>query len=55
MRHEPDALPVGQREQAVVVHDAVQVLHPHRVHVAVKDQVARLLLQSSSKYTTPTR
>ena len=39
-----DALAIGQREQAVVVHDAVQVLHPHRVHVAIKHQVARLIL-----------
>ena len=44
MRLQADALAVGQREQAVVVHDAVQVLHPHRVHVPVQHKEARLIL-----------
>ncbi|CAN7979471.1 unnamed protein product, partial [Ixodes pacificus] len=32
-----EALPVGQGEQLVVVQDAVEVLHPLRVHVPIKD------------------
>ena len=48
VRLQADALAVGQREQVVVVHDAVQVLHPHRVHVPVKHQKARLILRQPS-------
>eukprot|EP00964_Phaeocystis_antarctica_P090034 scaffold57524_cov55-Phaeocystis_antarctica.AAC.2 len=40
---EPDPLAVGQREQPVVVHDAVHVLDPHGVDVAVVDDVPPLV------------
>lgn len=33
------ALSVGEREQLVVVHHTVHVLHPHCIHIAIKDQV----------------
>ncbi len=36
-------LPVGQREQLVHVQHAVQVLHPLRVHVPVKDDPLTLV------------
>eukprot|EP00976_Prorocentrum_cordatum_P074839 1181671-Prorocentrum_minimum.AAC.3 len=43
VRH-ADALRVGQGEQLVVVHHAVHVLHPHRVHVTVQHDPPPLLL-----------
>ena len=36
---EADALSIGEGEQLVVVHHTVHVLHPHRIHIAVKDEV----------------
>ena len=48
MRLQANALAIGQRQQAVVVHDAVQVLHPHRVNIAIKYQVACLVLLKSN-------
>lgn len=39
-----NAFIIGQRQQFVVVHDRVHVLDPERVHVAVVEYVAALLL-----------
>mmetsp|Transcript_15514 Transcript_15514/g.36067 ORF Transcript_15514/g.36067 Transcript_15514/m.36067 type:complete len:255 (-) Transcript_15514:639-1403(-) len=44
VRLEPDALAVGQGEEAVIVHDRVHVLHPHRVDVAVVEDPTDLVL-----------
>eukprot|EP00982_Pelagococcus_subviridis_P009577 30935-Pelagococcus_subviridis.AAC.12 len=41
--HETHAFAVGQREKLVVVHHRVHVLDPHRVDVAVEDDVPRLV------------
>ena len=41
---QPDPLPVGQRQQSVVVHHRVHVLHPQGVHVAVEQDVLALVL-----------
>eukprot|EP00968_Pinguiococcus_pyrenoidosus_P001316 scaffold58_cov256-Pinguiococcus_pyrenoidosus.AAC.11 len=41
---EADALSVGEGEELVVVHNGVHVLHPQRVHVAVVDEPAHLVL-----------
>lgn len=45
MRLQANALAIGQRQQAVVIHNAVQVLHPYGVHIAIKYQVACLILR----------
>jgi hypothetical protein len=34
-----DALSIGQSEELVVVHHTIHVLHPHSVHISVKDEV----------------
>ena len=41
---QPDPLPVGQRQQLVVVHDRVHALHPQGVHVTIKQNVLAFVL-----------
>ena len=42
---QPDALAVCERHQPVVIHHRVHVLDPHRVDIAIKHDVAHLVLR----------